>query len=50
MPFYFFFIFFLLVDEAIEDPNTSINGPTLAVLWRAHDGPTLNTGLVVLRF
>ena len=48
---------FFLVDEEIEDPNTTINGPSLArqqnaiqmaFRWQAHDGPTLNTGLVAL--
>ena len=46
-----------LVYERIEDPNTAINGPTLArqrnaikmaFRWRADDGPTLNAGFVVL--
>ena len=37
-----------------EDPNTTKSGPTLAgqrnAIWRANDGPTLNTGLVALWF
>ena len=48
-------VFFLLVDEGIEDPNTVINGPSsarqpnaieMAFCWRADDGLTLNAGLV----
>ena len=50
---------FFLVDEGIEDPNTAINWPSsarqqnaiqMAFRWRADDGPTLNAGLVALRF
>ena len=45
------------VDEWRKDQNTTISGPSstrqrkaieMAFLWRAHDGPTLNAGLVVL--
>ena len=44
-------------DEGIEDPNTTINGPSLArqrntiyiaFRWRAIDGPQLNAGLVAV--
>ena len=53
----FFMFFFFLVDQGREDPNTAINGPSLArqqyailmvFRWRADDGPTLNAGLVAL--
>ena len=46
-----------LVDEELEDPNTTKSGPSLpyqrnaihmAFRWRADDGPTLKTGLVAL--
>ena len=46
-----------LVDEGIEDPNITINGPSSArqrnankmgFYWRADNGPTLNAGLVAL--
>ena len=43
-----FFIFFLLVDERREVPNTTISVPSLAFRWRANDGPTLRAGLVAL--
>ena len=52
-----FDIVFFLVDEAIEDPNTAINGPSsarqqntisMAFRWQADDGPTLNVGLVAM--
>ena len=52
---FFYFIFFN--DKGIEDPNTAINGPSLArqqnaiekaFRWRADDGPTLIAGLVAL--
>ena len=45
------------VDEGIEDPNTTINGPLssrqqntiqMVFRWRADDGPILNAGLVAL--
>ena len=45
---------FFLVDEGIEEPSTAINGPSsacqrnaisMAIRWRADDGPTLNVGL-----
>ena len=48
---------FFLVDEMIEDPNMTINGPSstrqrnaieMAFRWRADAGPTLNAGLVAL--
>ena len=48
-----FFVF--LIDGGIEDPNTTINGPSsarqqnaiyMAFRWRADGGPTLNAGLV----
>ena len=29
--FFFFFFFFFNVDEGIEDPNVTINGPSLAL-------------------
>ena len=50
-------VFFLLVDEGIEDPNTAKNGPSsarqrnavsMALRRWADDGPTLNAGLVAL--
>ena len=50
------FLYFL-VDEGIDDPNTTINGLSpahqpnailMALRWRADDCPTLNTGLVAL--
>ena len=53
----FFMGFFFLVDEGIEDPITTINGPSsarqgnaieMAFRWQADDGPTLNAGLVAL--
>ena len=52
-------MFFFLVDEGIEDPNITINGPSsacqrnaisMAFRWRADSGPTLNAGLVALWF
>ena len=52
-----FFYYFFLVDERIEDPNTTINGPSsarhqnaikMALSWYADVGPTLNAGLVAL--
>ena len=44
---------FFLVDEGMEDPNVTINGPSSArqqnaFRWRAEDGPILNAGLVAL--
>ena len=47
---------FFIVDEGIEDPNTTINGPSSArqqkAKWRFAggpiDGPTLNIDLVAL--
>ena len=53
----FFFLFFFLVDEAKEDPNTTLSRPPLArhrnyietvFRWRADDVPILNAGLVAL--
>ena len=55
------FFGFFLVDEGREDPNTTIIGPLSATgetpfkwrlnfRWWANDGPTLNAGLVALRF
>ena len=53
----FFFFCFFLVDEGIEDPNITINGPSsarqrnaiqMAFRWWDNDGPTLNAGLVYL--
>ena len=53
-----FFVVFL-VDEGIEDPNTTVNGPSsarqwntihMAFPWWADEGPTLNAGLVALWF
>ena len=53
----FFFFFSCLVDEVVEDPNTTINGPSsahqrnaiqVAFRWRADDCPTLNAGFVAL--
>ena len=50
-------LLFFLVDEGRKDPNTTINGPTLArqqntilmvFCWRADDCPTFNAGLVAL--
>ena len=50
-----FFLFVFLVDEGIEDPNVTINGPSsarqrnailMAFRWQADDDPTLNAGLV----
>ena len=41
---------FFLVDEGREDPSTTISGPSSAFRWRADDGPTMNAGLVALRF
>ena len=35
------------VDEGMEDPNTTISGPSLA-RQRNDDGPTINAGLVAL--
>ena len=52
-----FFSILFYVDEGIEDPNTTISGPSLArqrnaiemsFRWRADDGPTLNAGFVAL--
>ena len=52
-----FFGIIILVDEVIEDPNTTINGPSsahqrnaiqVAFRWRADDCPTLNAGFVAL--
>ena len=46
-----------LVDEGIEDPNTTKSGPSsahqqnailMAFRWQANDGPTLNAGFVAL--
>ena len=48
--FFFFFVFVFLVDEGIEDPNNTINGPSLAFCWSVDDGSTLNAGLVALQF
>ena len=51
------FFFFFFFDKGIEDPNTTINGPSsarqrnaisMAFRWRADDGPTSNAGLVDL--
>ena len=51
------FSVFFLVDEGIEDPNTTINGPSsarqrnaiyMAFRWWADDGQTLKAGLVAL--
>ena len=39
-----------LVDEGREDPSNTISGPSSAFRWRADDGPTMNAGLVALRF
>ena len=50
----FDYVFFLL-DEGIDDPNATMNGPSSALQrnaikmvyrWRADDGPTLNAGSV----
>ena len=50
-------VFFFIVDEGWEDPNTTISGPSsacqrnaisMAFRWHADDGPTLNAGLVAL--
>ena len=41
---------FFLVDEGIEDPNTTINRPSSARQRNADDGPTLNAGLVAVIF
>ena len=50
-------ITFFLVVEGLEDPNSTINGPSsarqrnaieMAFRWRADDGPTLNASLVAL--
>ena len=44
---------FFLVDEGREDPSITTSGPLsplMAFGWSADDGPTLNTGLVVLQF
>ena len=43
-------VFFFLVDEERDDPNTTISGPSLAFCWRADDGPALNAGLKALCF
>ena len=49
----------LFLVELIEDPNTAINGPSLArqrnailmaFRWQADDGLTLNAGLAALWF
>ena len=46
-------LFFNVVDEGWEDPNTTISGPSSALKemprkwlfrWHADDGPTLNAG------
>ena len=42
-------VLFFLVDEGIEDPNITINGP-LSARQRNDDGTTLNAGLVALWF
>ena len=43
-----------LLDEGIEDPNTTKKMPSSArqraFRWRADDGQTLNTGLVAVIF
>ena len=44
-------VFFFLVDEGRDDPNTTISGLTLAhqrmaFRCRTNDGPTFNAGLV----
>ena len=48
-------VFFFLVDEGQDDPNTTISGPSsdrqrnaikMAFRWRANDGQTLNAGSV----
>ena len=48
-------MFYFLVVEGREDPNTTISGPSLVrqrnaikmvFRWRANDGPTLKSGLV----
>ena len=44
---------FFLVDEGIEDPSITINGPSSArqrnvIRWLSDDGTTLNAGLVSL--
>ena len=53
----FFFVVFFLVDGCIQDPDTTLIGPSsapqqnaikMAFRWRADDGPTLNAGLVAL--
>ena len=52
-----FLFYFFLIDDGIEDPNTTINGPPsarqrnaikMAFHRRANDGPTLTAGLVAL--
>ena len=51
--------FIFLVDERRDGPNTTKSRPSsarqrnaieMAVRWRADDGPTLNSGLVVCDF
>ena len=41
---------FFLVDEVIENPNITINGPSseMAFRWQADAGETLNAGLIAL--
>ena len=55
----FFILFFILVNEGIEDPYTAKSGPSsahrrnaiyMAFRWRADDCPTLNAGLIALWF
>ena len=60
MFFFFFFFFFLfvlifLIDEGREDSNSTKNRPVkchlkLSIRWRFDDGPTMDAGLVALRF
>ena len=50
---YFFYFIFFLVDEGIEDPNTTINGPSLFSLSNAGFVALLffrGSGPVLLRF
>ena len=58
------FLYLFLVDEVLEDQNTTLSGggskyhsrraiigpPAKHLRWRAADGPTLNAGLVASRF
>ena len=57
LTFFFVSLFYFLVDDGREDPNSTKSGPSsmhqhnsieMAFRWWADDGPTLNSVLVPL--